>query len=244
MVSSTYTPTRSMIQEPHSQHTATSLYSVSIPQSTRWRWLPSNGHESLAISTSAALLQRSRVELVDKLFLERVSSIQFSNSLHIITFPVPIIIDVTRSVPMPEYLPKDQERIRFVDRLYTAFASDPIEDGITHPTESIISDALRLDDNNTVLGWLRDSCLDTATPGFSASIFRCLGRIDNFGTNLWRNNLVRDGLARDAIEIRDAAVQTAELWGGLGLQMILESHSEPQMWLREYIRDVIDDLRV
>ena len=57
-----------------------------------------------------------------------------------------------------------------------------------------------------------------------------------------RVELVRDGLATEGVEIRDAAVQAAEAWGDLGMVEVLESHREPVAWLRDYVRSVIDDL--
>ena len=62
------------------------------------------------------------------------------------------------------------------------------------------------------------------------------------GTSLWRSELVRDALDLDDVEIRDAAVQAAELWGDRDMLPVLKSHSEPEPWLRDYICDVIDDL--
>ena len=53
---------------------------------------------------------------------------------------------------------------------------------------------------------------------------------------------MRDALALDDVEIRDAAVQAAELWGDREILLVLKSHSEPESWLRDYIFDVIDDL--
>ena len=46
----------------------------------------------------------------------------------------------------------------------------------------------------------------------------------------------------DSLEIRDAAVRAAEWWGDPEMRSVLESHSERETWLEEYIADVIDDL--
>ena len=54
--------------------------------------------------------------------------------------------------------------------------------------------------------------------------------------------LVRDALALDDVEIRDATVQAAELWGDRDILPVLKSHSEPEPWLRDYIFHVINDL--
>ncbi len=54
---------------------------------------------------------------------------------------------------------------------------------------------------------------------------------------------MRDGLAAKDVEIRDAAVQAAESWGGREILDVLKSHQEPERWIRDYIRDVVEDLR-
>lgn len=39
------------------------------------------------------------------------------------------------------------------------------------------------------------------------------------------------------------AVQTAESWGGRTMRAILSLHAEPVPWLRDCVRNVVDDLR-
>ena len=53
---------------------------------------------------------------------------------------------------------------------------------------------------------------------------------------------MRDALAIEDIQIRDAAIQAAELWGDQALSDILESHVEAEPWLRDYIVEVIQSL--
>ncbi|MDE2645091.1 MAG: hypothetical protein OXI05_04545 [Bacteroidota bacterium] len=129
--------------------------------------------------------------------------------------------------------------------LYASFEAEPLEDGIDHPAEDIIGDAIRSTDNTRVFNWLSRACLDAEHPTFSASILRCLGRLMPPGTELWRVELVWNALTVNDAEIRDAALQTAEFWGGLGMRYILEIkvQTEPLRWLRNYMRDVIEDLR-
>lgn len=126
--------------------------------------------------------------------------------------------------------------------LQASFEAAPLGDGSGHPAEKIIDEALQSGAGPSALGWLKAFCLDAARPGFAASVLRCLGRQADAGTADWRVALVRDGLATDGVEIRDAAVQAAEAWGDLGMVEVLESHREPVAWLREYIGSVIDDL--
>ncbi len=137
---------------------------------------------------------------------------------------------------------EDRERARFTFWLWAAFEADPFEDGMRHPAEQIIEKALQSGESQRVLEWLRDLSLNAAHPTFSAEVLRCLGRQTHPGTAAWRARLVRDGLAVDDVEMRDAAIHAAEWWGDPDMQNVLESHSEPEPWLRDYIRDVIDDL--
>ncbi len=131
---------------------------------------------------------------------------------------------------------------RLEDKLRAAFEEDPLEDGMHHPAEKIIADALRGTDDSKVLTWLKAFSLDSARASIAASVLQCLGRQDHPGTERWRVGLVRDGLAARDVEIRDAAVQAAELWGDRGMLTVLSAHTEPEPWLRDYVRDVAGDL--
>ena len=131
-------------------------------------------------------------------------------------------------------------RARLEADLWAAFEADPLEDCMNHPAEKIIEEALRGQDEFPVLEWFRAFSHDAAHPGFAASVLRCLGRQASAGTASWRADLVREGLAADCVEIRDAAAQAAESWGDL--RAVLEAHLEPVPWLRDYIRGIIDDL--
>ena len=113
---------------------------------------------------------------------------------------------------------------------------------MNHPAETIVRGALQSEKSRDVLEWLRTFALDTARPGFAASVLRCLGRQGCPGTGSWRVGLVRDGLATEDVGIRDAAVQAAELWGDRNMRKVLAEHFEPVVWLRDYVRDVIEDL--
>ena len=126
--------------------------------------------------------------------------------------------------------------------LHAAFETEPLEDGMYHKAEDIIGQVLQAGKDARILEWLRDFSLDDTQPVFAASVLRCLGRQEHLGTSSWRSELVRDALALDDVEIRDAAVQAAELWDDREILPVLKSHSEPEPWLRDYIFDVINDL--
>ncbi|MCY3869905.1 MAG: hypothetical protein OXG87_10130 [Gemmatimonadetes bacterium] len=137
---------------------------------------------------------------------------------------------------------EEREQVRLANKLHVAFETEPLEDGMHHKAEDIIEQTLQSGEDARILEWLRDFSLDTAQPVFAASVLRCLGCQEHLGTSSWRSELVRDALALDDVEIRDAAVQAAELWGDSDILPVLKSHSDPESWLRDYISDVIDDL--
>ncbi len=137
---------------------------------------------------------------------------------------------------------EEREQVRLANKLHAAFETEPLEDGMHHKAEDIIGQALQSGEDVRILEWLRAFSLDDTQPSFAASILRCLRRQEYLGTSSWRSELVRDALALDDVEIRDAAVQAAELWGDSDILPVLKSHSEPESWLRDYISDVIDDL--
>ncbi len=136
----------------------------------------------------------------------------------------------------------DQEKTRFADKLHASFESEPLEDGMLHQAEDIIKQELQSGKNPRILEWLREFSLDAAHPVFAASALRCLGRYPHVGTNVWRADLVRSALGMDDAEIREAAVQAAEFWGGEDIRDVLEAHNEPLPWLRDYVRAVVEDL--
>ena len=138
---------------------------------------------------------------------------------------------------------ENREQERLAIRLRAAFETEPFEDGMDHPADQIIENALRSTRDQRILDRFGAFCLDAKRPSFASSVLRCLGRQTHIGTAAWRAGLVRDALAMDDIEIRDAAVQAAESWGGPEMVDVLMSHYEPEPWLRECIPEIIDDLR-
>ena len=139
--------------------------------------------------------------------------------------------------------PASDPRERLLHALRAAFDAKPLEDGMDHPAEEIIGQALKSSEDIRVLDWLMEFCQDVAHPNFAASVLRCLGRQVCPGTESWRTNLVSRALDMNDAEIRDAAVQAAEFWGCKGIRNALELHQEPLPWLREYVRGVVEDLR-
>ena len=203
--------------------------------------LLADGRESLATSSDAASLQRSLLELTRDLYFLRPTAWSPVSSLKQL---FPILVDVSgfseEEAQVTALAP--DERTRLLYTLRAVFEAEPLEDGIDHPAEDVIREALHSTEDQCVLEWLRTFSLDEAHPNLAASVFRCLGRQARPGTDSWRTVLVRSALKMDDPEIRDAAVQAAESWGGQNIRNELILHYEPLPWLRSYVRDVIEDL--
>lgn len=132
-----------------------------------------------------------------------------------------------------------QEPSRLANELHAAFEAEPLEDGMSHPAELVIEEALQSAEDAPVLDWLKNLCLDVKFPAFSASVIQCLGRQTDPGDGEWRAELVREALNSDNVQIRDAAVQSAELWDDGNLADVLEAHNEDAPWLRKYIEEIL-----
>ncbi len=204
-------------------------------------WL-TEGKESFAASLDAETPQKAMADLFE-LFPEQTTVVPDSTLWVALIFPV--LVDAACFEPaVSQQAPVEgREQKLLAAKLWTSFEADTLEDGMEHPAEQIIGKALRSEEELRVLEWFRAFALDAERPSFAASVLRCLGRQMHPGTDSWRVELVRDALAMDDVEIRDAAAQAAESWGGRDLIEVLTSHREPEPWLRDYIRDIIDDLR-
>ncbi|MCY4149309.1 MAG: hypothetical protein OXF73_08215 [Gammaproteobacteria bacterium] len=148
----------------------------------------------------------------------------------------PIIVD------MECVDPEISRKERFISDLRLAFENHSVEDGVVHPAEKIIDEALCSMNRQGVYQWLSELSLDVAHSDMAASALRCLGRRDSEPT-AWCVRLVKSALKIDDVEIRDAAVQAAESWGKVEFCNVLEKHSEDVHWLNDYIQDVVCNLK-
>ncbi len=197
------------------------------------------GKDSLAISSDAASLQKRVMELaIDRALVGPTGALMVMD-----LFPMHVDRAGFGTATTLQTSVEDREQERLAAMLRSAFETEPFEDGKDHPADQIIEDALRSTEDQRILDWLSAFSLDAAHPSFASSVLRCLGRQAHIGTAAWRAGLVRNALAMVDIEIRDAAVQAAESWGGREIVEVLISHDEPEQWLRECIPEIIDDLR-
>lgn len=205
-------------------------------------WL-APGKESLATSEAAILLGKGVRALVCGPYFKWQASGVVGKTWSEQLFPMHLDMACFEPEATSQDLVEDEDKLLLAAKLRASFEADPLEDGVSHPAEQIIAEALCATEGHRTLDWLKALSLDAKRPSFSSSVLRCLGRQKHPGTGLWRVGIVREGLATNDIEIRDAAAQAAELWGDLDLVEVLELHSEPESWLEDYIQGIIDDLR-
>ncbi|MCY4515102.1 MAG: hypothetical protein OXC69_08215 [Candidatus Tectomicrobia bacterium] len=194
-----------------------------------------DGKDSMPVSSDSARLARRVVEIWRKLIAERADTSFHETIPGASLFPA-VIDTVGFTIECAE-----KERLEF--GLKAAFDIEPLEDGINHPAEQILEEALRSVDRSHILACLEALSVDAERPGFSASVLRCLSRLQP-GTSAWRTGIVRAALGADDVEMRDAAVQAAESWGGAEIREVLRKHVEAVSWLRAYVEGVADDLEV
>ena len=190
-----------------------------------------SGRNSLAVSPDQ--LRVRLFELGKKLVVGPANTAFFETPLHKSLFP--LVID-------RESFEADHLEIRRLEfKLIAAFEETHLEDGINHPAEQILHDGLQSANAQDLLTWFRALVTDIERPFLASAVLRVLGRCRP-GTSAWRAGTVRAALVSDDVEIRDAAVQAAESWGGSEIREVLQGHLEPTPWLRTYIDDVIEDL--
>lgn len=126
--------------------------------------------------------------------------------------------------------------------LQADFTAEPVEDGMDHEAENTLARALQETGEENVLPWLEEFSTDESSPAFASSVLRCLSRLPHPGNTAWRAKLISTAMAKDDVEIRDAAIQAVEQWEEQALVDVLKAHHEETQWLRDYMQDVIADL--
>ena len=146
----------------------------------------------------------------------------------------------TPPLPMAE---PDPEYIRFRGKVVAALLDEPIDDGVTHPVEGVIDEALRAD-SSKCQDWLSQVLVEhyPTRPSLCASIVRCIGRIDYDRVRGWGMRVADHALRNKDVEVRDAAVRALEDWGGSEALDMLRRHEDAVAWLNEYVQQVIVDL--
>lgn len=131
----------------------------------------------------------------------------------------------------------------FRSKLIAALLDEPIEDGVTHPAEHVIDEALRTN-SSECRDWLSETMVEhyQTRPSIGASIVRCIGRLEYDQVGLWGMRVIDDALQNRDAEVRDAAICALEAWGGPAALNMLRRHQDAEPWLNEYVKQVIVDL--
>jgi hypothetical protein len=124
--------------------------------------------------------------------------------------------------------------------------TEAVEDGFTHPVEELLVQHLS-DDPDTSRLWIEAAYMGARAqkPSLAAGLLRCIGRLPQSLTLPWAERIAVSSLRHEDVEVRDAAIRAFERWGGPISAYVLQSHleREPEMWLKEYIEEVIADLQ-
>jgi hypothetical protein len=119
-------------------------------------------------------------------------------------------------------------------------AKEPVESGVTHPAEQYLERFLGSYGADSLRAWVYER--GDASPSRAADILRLLGRTSAV-PHAHRIALVSKGLESRNVAVRDAAIEAAEQWADPFLLTLLLAHDEPVPWVREYLGQVIADLR-
>lgn len=234
-----------MLKSPRATRSPTvQVPAASSDQSSVRSCLPlvvSIGRQSLAASPTGMRLQESLFKLVERAFSPSAES--RSQITAIRDQPLFRTLLPVTGQSVDDLASQIQKREELAAKLWSVFQAKPVEDGVNHPGEVTIREALQSMDGYPVLEWLKMFSVDTDHPHFAASVLRCLGRQQLPGTASWRMEVVHKALSTDAVDLRDAAAQAAESWGGLEMRDVLQEHTDPVPWLQDYILDILNDIQ-
>lgn len=130
------------------------------------------------------------------------------------------------------------EMRRLLRHVITAIEQEPVEDGVLHPAEPRLAEFLRQYGAATLYAEMFEG---RRSATLVASLLRLLGRRKLENARL-REEILRAALASSSIEVRDAAVQAAELWEDPTAIELLRNHTEQNPWLADYIGRVLQEI--
>ena len=130
----------------------------------------------------------------------------------------------------------------FRSEVVDALRDESVEDGMTHHAESIIEEAIKTENGTKWLDRLFNQYYDS-NPAIASDILTLAGRINEEKIASLGYIMARKGLQHKDLQVRDGAICALEQWGGSEAVGILQDHNEPVEWLREYVVQVIEDLK-
>jgi hypothetical protein len=133
----------------------------------------------------------------------------------------------------------DAARQRFQE-LARVIADEPFDSVTSHPADEPLQAYVREFGASS----LRARLLGGEPLGHSqvASILALLGRVLGVG-EAEKIALLSTALSSRSLEVRDAAIQAAELWGDHASLHVLDSHQDPVAWLDDYRRRAANEIR-
>jgi hypothetical protein len=135
-------------------------------------------------------------------------------------------------------------RDEFRRDLLSSFQQEPVESGYYHPADDIIKEGLK-SFKTLCHGWIQSIFFDNFDNTIiSAGILLCLGNLDIQEVKPWGIDIAIKGLTHSSSEVREAAVEAFELWGGQESLDALKEYvvSEKVSRLKNYVQEVIKDL--
>lgn len=123
--------------------------------------------------------------------------------------------------------------------LYLAFQEEPVLDGVDHAGEGILQDYI--EGNGLKAKDILLRLIATSPAPTTADMLRLLSRLEPFDV-AWRVSAVQTALSSSSVEMRDAAIQAIENWEDSELVDLLKHHEEQDEFLRQYAKQVIEDL--
>jgi len=155
-------------------------------------------------------------------------------------FPTGVSIPVSEPIERRSLDSQGMQSIRLLSRLVASIGIAPVEDGIVHPAEDMLTQLLHTSGSQKLFEYMFRTTAQSQSR--AAALLRLLGRID-VPDSSFRSQLVRTGLASSNIQVREAAVSAVELWGDHATAILLERHRENTPWLADYIDRVVRDIR-
>jgi hypothetical protein len=133
----------------------------------------------------------------------------------------------------------------FRSELMGALRTEHIEDGMPHPSETILQDAFERNPE-TAIQWIQSFFTNSyyKRPAMASAILRLIGRLQYSLVGFTGMLIAVTGLTHQEVNVRDSAVRALESWGGPSSRIALENHvgKEPVPRLARYIKQVIKDL--
>jgi hypothetical protein len=120
-------------------------------------------------------------------------------------------------------------------------ANEAVEDGVTYPSESLVHSYLESYSHGGS-SWSEILKSASSRPSVLADFLRLAGRAKS-GDSAIRIQLLKAGLRSSSVEVRDAAVQAAELWADPAAVAVLAKHQEAVPWLADYLENVKREIR-